>query len=1026
MVWLLAALTVLFVVVWRWPIDAPFPGAARYAPLHLTLETGSVIIAMLVFGLAWNAYSRERPGNVMILACALLATGLIDFVHTLSYAGMPDFITPSGQEKAINFWLAARLVSALAFLAVALRAWKPLARPEMRWVLLGGSLAIAAVVVWAGIFHQEAWPRTFIVGQGLTTFKVATEYLIIAILAVTAVIVFRQARRGAEYDAPSLFAAVAISVLSELALTLYTDATDIFNLLGHAYKVVAYAFLYRAVFVLSVHQPFERVKQVEAALRESEERYRQIFNNVLDGVYLLDVVEDGRFRMLQMNPALETLTGIPRAQILGNWEDEVALAEPIAIITAKLRRCVEAGQPTEEVVELELPSGRRTFQSSLFPARDASGRVHRIVGITRDVTERVAADRTRAQLASIVESSSDAIFSKSLDGTILTWNRGAEAIYGYAASEAIGQSVEILSPPGRPSDIPVILERVARGDRVEHSETVRRRRDGSLIDISLAVSPIVDDRGMVTAASSISHDITDRMRAQVALRESEEQHRRFVEEDIAGVCITAVDGRLLACNPAFACMFGCGSVEAALEIDVTTLYATPQDREAFLAELRAEHRVDRREMTLRRRDGVPVRSILTAVGEFDAAGDLVSIRTYHIDVTERRHLEEQLRQAQKVEAIGQLAGGIAHDFNNLLTAINGYADFLASDMPPDDPRRTDVTEIRNAGGRAAALTRQLLAFSRRQVLQPVVLDINIVMEGLAPMLRRLIGEDVELRTHGAPDLRHVRADPAQLEQVILNLAINARDAMPRGGTLTLETAAVELDDDYLRTHPLASPGRYVQLTVSDTGTGMDAETMEHMFEPFFTTKPEGHGTGLGLATVYGIVTQSGGHVAAYSEPGHGTTFRVYLPEVAETAVAPAASVAGPARGGSETILLVEDEVAVRAFAERILAGLGYTLLTASNGTEALAAASAHESPIDLLVTDVIMPGLNGSELSQRLTTSRPALLTLYMSGYTEAAIGQRGLLPQGAGFLAKPFSPDGLGRAVRDALDAVRPVATTA
>jgi two-component system, cell cycle sensor histidine kinase and response regulator CckA len=506
--------------------------------------------------------------------------------------------------------------------------------------------------------------------------------------------------------------------------------------------------------------------------------------------------------------------------------------------------------------------------------------------------------------------------------------------------------------------------------------------------------------------------------AEQSLHASEERYRRFVEDDVAGVFVTTVDGQVLTCNPAFARMFGFASVEQALAINVVTIYESPAAREAVLDELRASRRFDQREMTWRRNDGSPVIAIETAIGDFDEAGELVAIRGYVIDVTERKRLEDQLRQAQKMEAIGRLAGGVAHDFNNLLTAINGYADILVADMTPDEPRRADVEEIRKAGDRAAALTRQLIAFSRRQVLQPVVIDLNDVVAGIVPMLRRLVGEQIELRVSPAADLGHVRADPPQLEQVLLNLVVNARDAMPAGGALTIETANVELDEQYVQVHATVVAGPYVMLAVTDTGSGMDAVTMAHLFEPFFTTKPSGQGTGLGLATVYGIVVQSGGHVAASSEPGHGAVFRIYLPRVTAEVEAKPDVTGGLARGGSERILVVEDEDAVRAYVERVLAGLGYRVITARSGSEALALVGQALRPIHLLVTDFMLPGMNGREISERLSARDPSLRTLFISGYTEDSIVHEGMLEPGVAFLGKPFTPEALARAVRDVLGA--------
>ena len=389
------------------------------------------------------------------------------------------------------------------------------------------------------------------------------------------------------------------------------------------------------------------------------------------------------------------------------------------------------------------------------------------------------------------------------------------------------------------------------------------------------------------------------------------------------------------------------------------------------------------------------------------------------EITERRRLEEQLRQAQKMEAVGRLAGGVAHDFNNVLTAIFGYLDLVAEDLPPDSPAREDINEVRKAATRAASLTRQLLAFSRQQVLQPVVLNLNDVVEGLENMVQRLIGEDIELRAVSAPDLGNVLADAGQLEQVVLNLAVNARDAMPTGGKLTIETANTDLDEQYREGHQPVVPGRYVMLAVSDTGIGMDPQTRARIFEPFFTTKDKAKGTGLGLSTVYGIVKQSGGYIWAYSEPGRGATFKVYLPRVDAPVepTGPHAEVAGTPTG-TETILLAEDDDLLRPLARGLLDKLGYTVLEAANAEEALVHAGKHQGPIHLLLADVVMPGESGRALARRLAQGRPEMRVLYMSGYTDDAVVRHGILERGLHYLQKPFTPAALARRVREVLDA--------
>jgi PAS domain S-box-containing protein len=472
---------------------------------------------------------------------------------------------------------------------------------------------------------------------------------------------------------------------------------------------------------------------------------------------------------------------------------------------------------------------------------------------------------------------------------------------------------------------------------------------------------------------------------------------------------------MLECNRAFAQMMGYASPAEVLAQPAVAFHEDARAREAFLEQLRREGSLVNHEMKLRRKDGTDLWVIenVSVLRAEDERGEVILGTLF--DMTERRKLEEQLLQSQKMEAIGRLAGGIAHDFNNILTAVSGYTELLIGQLAAGDPRRESAEEIRQAGHRAAALTQQLLAFSRRQVLEPRVLDLNAVIATMERMLRRVIGEDIELTTSLSTGLWRTRADPAQIEQAILNLVVNARDAMPRGGQLTLETANVELDAKYSG----GAPGPHVMLAVSDNGVGMDPEQQARLFEPFYTTKDRGKGTGLGLSTTYGVVKQSGGSIWVYSERGQGTTFKIYLPRSEQPLDEPAESPAPAAPlNGTETALLVEDEPEVRGLVEKILRMYGYTVLSAASPAEAIALSKGRPAAIDILVTDVIMPGMNGRELSRILAASRPELRVLYMSGYTDAVIAQQGILEPGTAFVSKPFTPDVLARKVREVLDA--------
>jgi PAS domain S-box-containing protein len=506
-------------------------------------------------------------------------------------------------------------------------------------------------------------------------------------------------------------------------------------------------------------------------------------------------------------------------------------------------------------------------------------------------------------------------------------------------------------------------------------------------------------------------------RARRAEAELHEQLRALIQASPLAILGLDSEGRVRTWNAAAEHVFGWTSTEVVGQ--PLPIVPDPQraEQQELLRRVLGGEVLTSVEATRRRKDGRLVEVSISAGPVKDSAGSVTGAIALIADITVLKRLEAQLLQAQKMEAIGRLAGGIAHDFNNLLTAILGSAEMLDETLGTGHPGHEDADEIRRAAQRAAELTRQLLAFSRRQPLQATVLDLNEVVHSTEKLLRRLIGEDVELRAVLGDDLGAVRADRGQLEQVITNLAVNSRDAMPRGGRLTIETRNVDLDPSFAQERPDLIPGSYVMLAVSDTGTGMEPETLTHVFEPFFTTKEPGKGTGLGLATVYGIVQQSGGHIYVYSEPMHGTSFKIYLPRVAETVAPPALPVPQTAaHRGTETILLVEDDPAVRVLTRRMLESRGYTVLAAANGTEGVEAARRYAGEIHLLVTDVVMPEMNGRELFTQLSAQRSGLRVLFLSGYTDEAIVRHGNLERGVPFLQKPFTPETLARKVREAL----------
>src|SRR6202167_4059486 len=507
--------------------------------------------------------------------------------------------------------------------------------------------------------------------------------------------------------------------------------------------------------------------------------------------------------------------------------------------------------------------------------------------------------------------------------------------------------------------------------------------------------------------------------AQEGLARSELNFRSLVTNAPYGICRCDASGKMLDANPALLSMLGYSATSELAGQHLGGLYADGQRWFDLADYLRSASHFNGLIAEWKKKDGTT--TVVRVSGRSVSDGDDSTVfELFAEDVTERRTLEQQLRQSQKMEAVGRLAGGIAHDFNNLLMVISGYSEFLLDRLGPDPEMRNPAQETASAAGRASTLTRQLLAFSRKQMLAPKVLDLNGIVTENLKMLTRVIGEDIDLVMVPAAGLGAVRADAGQIEQVIMNLAVNARDAMPSGGKLTIETSNVSLDDDYARFHAPLRAGDYVMLAISDNGLGMDSETQSHISEPFFTTKGT-KGTGLGLSTVYGIVKQSGGYIWVYSEPGRGTTFKIYLPRVAERGESPALVVSSAesvaAEPGTETILLVEDEANLRYLARQFLEKQGYRVIEAADGVVAMQIAVAHEGVIHLLLTDVIMPGMNGRELAQRVSEIRPNTKVLYMSGYTENVIGHNGTLEAWVRLLLKPFTLQDLKMKVREVLD---------
>ena len=759
-------------------------------------------------------------------------------------------------------------------------------------------------------------------------------------------------------------------------------------------------------------------------VRTAEEKYRSIFENAIEGLF--QSTSEGRF--LTVNPAFARMLDYGSPEEMINDVTDIAhqlYVDPDDRVEAALLQH-ERGFLQGFEMQAYRKDGKKIWLSvNRRSVRNKDGEEIYIEGSVENITERKRVDQalieSEGRKAAILKSALDCVITIDHDGKIIDFNPAAEKTFGYQGEDVVGKKMaELIIPPHlRPQHEAGFARYVETGcssilgKRIEVSGM---RADGTEIPVELTVTAIGElPQSTFTA---FVRDLTERTKAEAALRESEERYRDLVENAHDIIYTHDLEGNYTSVNKAGEQIAGY-SREETLNLNLRQAIAPEcldQAREMLARKLAGEE-ITSYEVEIIAKDGHRVVMEANTRLVFQD-GVPVGVQGIARDVTQRKQLEEQLRQSQKMEAIGQLAGGVAHDFNNLLTAINGYSGLALQRIDDNHPLKGYLEEIKKAGDRAANLTRQLLAFGRKQILQPLAINLNDVVTDMNKMLRRLIGEDIQFTAKLDPALKKIKADPGQVEQVLVNLVVNARDAMPQGGNLTIETLSVDLDQDYAGRHVGVVPGSYVTLAVSDTGTGMDEDTQARIFDPFFTTKEKGKGTGLGLSTVYGIVKQSGGSIWVYSELGHGTTFKVYLPELAAgSQKTEAVAVESFMIGGSETVLLVEDEDVVRGLARKILEHAGYSVLEASRGEEAFRLCVERAEPIDLLLTDVVMPETSGKEVADRLTELFPGLRVLFMSGYTDEAIVHHGVLDSNVEFIQKPFTPAALVKKVRDVLD---------
>ncbi|MDO9139335.1 MAG: MASE3 domain-containing protein [Methylobacter sp.] len=981
---LLAALAIVALLFCLTPGAYFVVAAEDYLALHTLLEFSSIWVAFMVFGVTWHSLSSNSSASITVLGCAMLASGLLDFGHTLSYTGMPDFVTPSSPEKGIAFWLAARLTVALGLCAVSFMSNAPLRKPSIRYVLLFGFAVYTLSVYWVLLFHQAMLPRTFIEGQGLTGFKVAFEWGIVAVLALAAIRFKHLACSPDTYGLKTyFFAAAMIFIMSELFFTQYKSTSDAFNVLGHLYKIIGYFLLYRAVFVSTIQAPYHEVGRQQI-------RYRQLFDNMTSCGVVYQAVDNGRdFVVLEINHATERTEKISRDDVIGRRLTGLFPRAVDCGLLEVLNRVWRTGE-AEQFPLIYYADKRISGWRENYLYRLADGNV---VAVYDDITERKLTQQAlqeseknfRVMFETAAIGMAEALPES---GQFLRVNLKFCQMTGYSEEELLATTFSAIThPDDRDEDMKGWL-RMACGEVPEY--VVEKRyihKAGHEVWVHLNVVALRDESGKIFCTLAAVADITERRQAETDRRRYDRELKAIFNALPDFYFRLDAEGTILSyhANPKAMSELS-GQPEQFIGQCVVDVLP-PAQAALFAAKLKEQRSSNGRIITfeypLTVADGE--RYYEARLANLADSGDIIVLVR---DVAERKQLERQLQQAQKMEALGQLTGGIAHDFNNILAAILGYSNLALERCvtDPSDKLARYLGEVISASERARDLIAKMLAYSRTSaVVANVPLDMVAEVEKAVAMLTVAIPAGIEVVARLEPDVPSVCIDPIDVQQILINLAVNSRDAIGEQGRIDITLERIRVKRKTCAICHVAIDGDYVALEVKDSGAGIPANVQQRIFDPFFTTKEVGKGSGLGLSMVHGVVIKNNAHVLLETGVGQGTSFRLLFPFAeaeAVTATAPV-SVSAVCMTERQRIWVVEDQESLAAYYLELFQEQGYRVSVFTDPTRALHDFRLSPDSVDLLVTDQTMPHLSGAELAFAMLALRPKLPIILVTGYSE-------------------------------------------